>query len=77
MIYCEWSAHFWIKGVEEKVVVPRSMVFILGKAEGVEEYEGEVGFEELQIKDVKLYYDRSMLVPYLRRSEQEKQKFGT
>jgi hypothetical protein len=77
VIYCEWLAHFWIKGVEEKVVIPRSMVFTLDKAEGVEGYDGQVGFEGLQIKDARLYYDRSMLVPFLRRSEQEKEKFGT
>jgi hypothetical protein len=35
VIYCEWLAHFSVKGVEEKVVIPRSMVFTLGKAEGV------------------------------------------
>lgn len=76
VIFCEWMAHFWIEGKREKVTIPRSMVFTLGKAEGVEGYGGQVGFEDLQIKNVRLYYDRSMLVPFLRRSEQEQERFG-
>jgi hypothetical protein len=73
VIYGEWTAHFWVRGREEKVSIPRSMVFTLGKAEG----EGEVvGFEGLQIVDVRLYYDRSMLVPFLKKSAQELEKFG-
>lgn len=56
-------------------MIPRSMVFTLAKAEGVG-HDGEVGFEGLPINDVRLYYDRSMLVPVLRRSEQEREKFG-
>ena len=38
-------------------MIPRSMVFILGRAEGVEVYDGEAGFDGLQIKDVRLYYN--------------------
>jgi hypothetical protein len=37
---------------------------------------GEVGFEGLQIRDVRLWYDRSLLTGIFRRSEQEKEKFG-
>ncbi|TAQ90316.1 hypothetical protein B7494_g1353 [Chlorociboria aeruginascens] len=73
VIYCEWLAHFWLKGHQEDITIPRSMVFTLGRAEG----DGEaIGFEGLQILDVRLYYDRSLLTPYLRRSEQEVEKFG-
>jgi len=59
------------------VSIPRAMVFTLGKAEG--DGSGSVdgvGFEGLQIVDARLYYDRSLLVPVLKRSEQEKEKFG-
>jgi len=81
-IYCEWFAHFWLKDVKEengeqkKVIIPRGMVFELGPAEGDGSEGGEVGFEGLQIRSARLYYDRSLLVPFLRRSEQEVEKFG-
>jgi len=84
-IYGEWLAHWWVQKTGEKISVPRSMVFTLVKAEG----EGtgqkvdangedvkEIGFEGLQIKDVRLYYDRSMLAGIFKKSEQEKEKFG-
>ncbi|PQE04759.1 hypothetical protein CJF30_00004541 [Rutstroemia sp. NJR-2017a BBW] len=78
-IYGEWLAHWWVKGTGEKITVPRGMVFTLGKAEG-EKVDGEgtekVGFEGLQIRDVKLWYDRSLLTGIFKRSEQEKEKFG-
>lgn len=87
-IYGEWIAHWWVKSTGEKISVPRSMVFTLVKAEGVGVGTGEkvdangavveqVGFEGLQIGDVRLYYDRSMLAGVFRRSEQEKEKFGS
>ena len=42
----------------------------------MEEEGQEIGFEGLQILDARLYYDRSLLTPYLRVSEQEVEKFG-
>lgn len=78
-IFCEWYAHFWPKGrgEEGKISIPRAMVFTLGKAEGDGSESGEkVGFEGLQILDVRLFYDRSLLVPVLKRSEGEKVRFG-
>ncbi|CZR51742.1 uncharacterized protein PAC_01619 [Phialocephala subalpina] len=84
-IHCEWFAHFWLKHVKDengeskKITIPRGMVFELGPAkdDGSERKAGEdVGFEGLQILSARLYYDRSLLVPYLRRSEQEVEKFG-
>jgi hypothetical protein len=77
-IFCEWYAHFWPKnsaGDERKVSIPRAMVFKLGAAEG-DGSQGQVGFEGLQIVDARLYYDRSLLLPLLVRSKQEKEKFG-
>jgi hypothetical protein len=78
-IFCEWYAHFFLKGKGEegKVSIPRAMVFTLGKVEGdgSESVDG-VGFEGLQIVNARLYYGRSLLVPVLRRSEQEKERFG-
>ncbi|KAM3075139.1 hypothetical protein ACMFMG_007404 [Clarireedia jacksonii] len=86
-IYGEWLARWWVKGSGEVIEVPRGMVFTLGKAEGESGKEkggkdangdlvGEVGFEGLQIRDVKLWYDRSLLMGIFKRSEQEKKKFG-
>ena len=73
VIYAEWLAHFWLTGKKDAITIPRSMVFTLEKAEG----EGNViGFKGLQILDARLYYDRSMLVPFLRKSEQKIEKFG-
>jgi hypothetical protein len=68
-IFSEWLTQFWLNGREDPVKIPRSMVFKIGKAEG----EGDVvGFEGLQILDVRLYYDRSLLVSHLKQSAQEK-----
>ena len=82
VVYCEWYAHWWLVGKDgrdgEKITIPRSMVFTLGKAEGDggEAVQQEVGFEGLQILDARLYYDRSLLLPHLRKSKQEIEKFG-
>jgi len=77
-IYGEWRAHFWLKESGQEIVIPRSMVFTLGKAEGTGAVgvDEEVGFEGLQILDVRLYYDRTLLTPYIKRSAQEVEKFG-
>ncbi|THV49864.1 hypothetical protein BGAL_0175g00010 [Botrytis galanthina] len=84
-IYGEWIAHWWVKSTGEKISVPRSMVFTLVKAEGEGtgkkldangEVVEEVGFEGLQIGDVRLYYDRSLLKGVFKISEQEIEKFG-
>jgi hypothetical protein len=79
-LFLEWFAHFWPegRGEEGKISIPRAMVFKLGKAEGDgSEGDSEVGFEGLQILDARLYYDRSLLVSMLKRSEGEKEKFGS
>lgn len=77
VVQSERIAHTWLKGEEEKIVVPTSMVITLGKAEG-DHVEGneDVGFEGLQILDAKWYHDRSMMPQYPRKSEQEVQKVG-
>ncbi|CAD6445541.1 9a495e7c-721d-4823-8d04-75e55552fffc-CDS [Sclerotinia trifoliorum] len=86
-IFGESMAHWWVRSSGEKISVPRSMVFTLVKAEGEEMEEGEVvdangvlveevGFEGLQIGEVRVYYDRSLLMGIFRKSEQEKERFG-
>ncbi|KAJ8066887.1 hypothetical protein OCU04_004273 [Sclerotinia nivalis] len=84
-IFGESMAHWWVKSTGEKISVPRSMVFTLVKAEGEGTGEmvdangavvEEVGFGGLQIGDVRLYYDRSLLMEVFRKSEQEKERFG-
>ncbi|KAG4026754.1 hypothetical protein MFRU_037g00650 [Monilinia fructicola] len=83
-IYGEWMAHWWVKETGEKISVPRSMVFRLVRAEGEGrgknvdgngEMVEDVGFEGLQIGDVRLYYDRSLLLGVFKRSE-ERDKLG-
>ncbi|EDO03019.1 hypothetical protein SS1G_05496 [Sclerotinia sclerotiorum 1980 UF-70] len=84
-IFGESVAHWWVKSTGEKISVPRSMVFRLVKAEDEATGEGvdangvvveEVGFEGLQIGEVRVYYDRSLLMGVFRKSEQEKERFG-
>ncbi|KAH6679174.1 hypothetical protein B0J14DRAFT_558504 [Halenospora varia] len=74
-IFGEWRMHVWPKeteGDEGKITIPRAMIFRIGKAEGEgkgEEGGEEVGFEGLQIRDVRLFYDRTLLVPLLKKGE--------
>jgi len=81
MIYCEWLRILaeGSKGGGESEYREEYGVYV---GEGREARwagggeRAEIGFEGLQILDARLYYDRSLLTPYLRVSEQEVEKFG-
>jgi hypothetical protein len=76
-VQCETIAQLWLKGAGEKISVPSSKVFTLGKAEwDGSEGNGEAGFEGLQILDARLYHDRSVLPQCPRKSEQEVETVG-
>jgi hypothetical protein len=61
VIYVEWLAHFWFKVRKIRLRFRGVWWLHLGRRR---KYDREVGFEGLQIRNVRLYYDRSMLTPF-------------
>jgi hypothetical protein len=55
VVYAEFLTHFWFRGEEYELKVPRFFVFTIGKAE-----EG-TGTDGLQFEEVRLFWDTGVI----------------
>lgn len=69
VVYAEFLTHFWFRGEEDELKVPRFFVFTIGKAEEA------AGTDGLQFEEVRLFWDTGVIGRFVtekkRRQERE------
>jgi len=59
VVYAQFLTHFRLRGDEEEILAPRFFVYTVGKADGGE------GMDELQLYEVRLFWDTGILGRYV------------